>query len=127
MTTFNLVYVEAVEFFVLFFDQIHDNLVVIRPIQQTDIVLVLSEIRRQLMSFNIVAATGLFFLFFALSDITQILHFFAEHLLMDLRQIAEILLVFLFHVFEVAEADQIFLQKVQHVVSFGRIVVFGDR
>ena len=108
MTAFDLIDIEPLEFLVLLFDLIHNQLMVVHAIQQANIFLVLSEIRWLLMSLNIIAATTLLFFLFALSIIIDVLELFTQHLFVNLRQIPEILLIFFIHVFEISQTYQIF-------------------
>ena len=108
ISTLDLVDVKSVKFFVIFYNT-HDHLVIVHPLQQADIALVLRVIRKiLLMSLNVIAATRL--LLFLLTYkraalVAEVLEFFAQHLLVDLGQVAEVLLVFLLHILKVSQTD----------------------
>lgn len=117
----DLVQIETLRFSLVFSDEVHGQLVIVKMVEKADVgvTLVVTNLEIGLLVFLA--------LFFFLLLIRKRSDFWFVHLLVYLHQVAEVLMILALHVVEIPQADQVFFQEVQVVVVFRKFVVFNDR
>ena len=114
----DLVQIETLRFSLVFSDEVHGQLVIVKMVEKADVGVVTN------LEIGLLVFLALFFFLLLIRKWSD---FWFVHLLVYLHQVAEVLMILALHVVEIPQADQVFFQEVQVVVVFRKFVVFNDR